>query len=63
MPLEDWGGQYARFGAPPAYLQMLKDHTLWITKQGALRKNQKTLQILPRLIIHGFFCGVQRLYL
>lgn len=54
MPLEDWVAQRFNFNAPPAYLQMLKDHTLWITKQGALRKDQKPLPIFPNLIIHGF---------
>ena len=34
---------------------MLKEDTLWITKQGALRKNQTPFQIFPKLIIHGFF--------
>ena len=55
MSLEDWVAQRFNFNAPPAYLQMLKDHTLWITKQGALRKDQKPFQIFPKLIIHGFF--------
>ena len=55
MPLEDWVAQMFNFKAPLAYLQILKDHTLWITKQGAMKKDQKPFQIFPKLIIHGFF--------
>ena len=54
MPLEDWVAQRFNFKAPLAYLQMLKDHTLWITKQGSLRKDQKNFKIFPNLIIQGF---------
>lgn len=55
ISLESWIAQRFNFKAPSAYLQMLKDHALWISKQGAIKKNQTQFDIFPKLIIQGFF--------
>lgn len=52
--LDFWITKRFDFNAPTAYLQMLKDNTLWISKQGATTKNQKPFDIFPKLTYAGF---------
>lgn len=49
MELNDWIAQTFKLNMPPAYLEVLKENALWISKLGATKKMAPKFELFPTL--------------